>query len=542
MSVRSFSLVNPMSEDGTTNERRFGVFCNWVTAVAHLADEVQTEHDRKHFDVSRWRSVRPWLSYSELHNCYLKFLSISIGSMQCGPVCLTNEQVNTLVLFERRLCNRRSQRDIVEIILQLYRKTATRRTQRSVVFKDINAELVRRGLRTMYDNASEWLCALKYLGDECKNNNYHSLHLERILPSQVDVANVLLMYYTSVEDVEDTEDTEDPFDEISEYFRARDLTFTRDSLSWQAVRTKYPHVRRIPFDLEDHVLRWYTGFKGYTKTSEIIDVVNFSLDTPIAPESLMWTHVFNRFKDKHGVRLVRKAHHDYRRLLDEHFEVATTAQPLKRVVRQCRALGVQIQMPFLLRAMKRKAGYRAGDFELFLRKKQPVHWNWVARTYLQPGNTGTGTGTGTGVVSFCNFWLRYHGYEPYAETDPVWEFAKHFSVRRDVVRALSAIRDRSPQQFLAPPILLPKFVGTRQTPKHFAPYVVQDTPVPLHPKRMRLKLNRTHGWSLNSKSLEWKWALSIRPESEAKRPRRENIHRIQADYHNPNDFILHRKS
>lgn len=534
MSVRSFSLINPMSDTGTTNERRFGVFCNWVTAVAPLVDELQTEHDRKHFDVSRWRSVRPWLSYNELHNCYLKFLGISIGHMQCGSVCLTNEQVNTLVLYERRLCNKTTQRDIVEIILQLYRKTATRRTQRSVVFKDVNAELSRRGLRTMYDNASEWLCALKYLGDECKHNNYHSLHLERILPSQVDVANVLLMYYTSAE-TGDPEDPEDPFDEISEYFRARELTFTRDSLSWKAVREKYPHVRRIPFDLETHVLRWYTAHEGYTKTSEIIDVVNFSLDTPIAPGSLRWTHVFNRFKDKHGVRLVRKAHYNYRQMLDTHFEVANTAQPLKRVVRQCRALGIAlgviIQMPFLLRAMKCKTGYRTGDFEVFLRKKQPVHWNWVVRTHLQPGS-------GSGVVSFCNFWLRYHGYEPYDESDPIWEFAKHFSLRRDVVRALQNVRDKSPEEFQDPPILLPKFVGTRKTPKHFAPYVVKDTPVPLHPKRMRLKINRTHGWALTSKSLEWKWALSIRPESEARRPKRENIHRVHADYHNTNDFIL----
>ena len=138
MAVRSFSLINPMAEDGTTNERKFGVFCNWVTAVAHFADEVSTEAGRKNFDIARWRSVRPWLSFSDLHNCYLKFLQISIGSMQCGPIRLTNQQVNALVMYERRLCNKRSHRDIVEIILQLYRKTATRRTQRTVVFKDVN--------------------------------------------------------------------------------------------------------------------------------------------------------------------------------------------------------------------------------------------------------------------------------------------------------------------------------------------------------------------------------------------------------------------
>lgn len=525
MSVRSFSLINPMSEDGTTNERKFGVFCNWVTTVAHLADEVSTETGRKNFDVSRWRSVRPWLSFSDLHNCYLKFLNISIGSMQCGPVALSNEQVNALVMYERRLCNRRSQRDIVEVILQIYRKTATRRTQRTVVFKDVNAELQRRGLRTMHDSGSEWLCALKYLGDQCKDNNYHCLHLERILPSQVDIEKVLLMYYTS----EGEETDEDPFDEISEYFRARELTFTRDSHAWKAVREKYKHLSRIDFDLEKHVTRWY-GTGGYTKKSEIIDVVNFSLDTPIAPESMMWTHVFNKFKDKHGIRLARRARIDYRKMLDKHFEVAQKAQPLKHIIKQCKFY-TDVQMPFLLRALKCKAAYRAGDFEIFLRKKQNINWNWIARTYLKPT-------PGTGVISFCNFWLKYYGYETYDAKHTIWSFAKHFSVRRNTVQALKLIREKTPNEFLDPPIVLPRFVGTRRTPKQFDPYIVEDAPVPLHPKRMRLKINRNHGWKLHSKSLEWKWALSIRPESEAKRPKRERIHRIKADYHNPNDFIL----
>lgn len=529
MAVRSFSLINPMAEDGTTNERKFGVFCNWVTAVAHFADEVSTEAGRKNFDIARWRSVRPWLSFSDLHNCYLKFLQISIGSMQCGPIRLTNEQVNALVMYERRLCNKRSHRDIVEIILQLYRKTATRRTQRTVVFKDVNAELQRRGMRHMHDNAAEWLCALKYLGDECKDNNYHCLHLERILPSQVDIEKVLLMYYTS----EGKETHEDPFDEISEYFRARELTFTRDSHAWKAVREKYKHLSRIDFDLEAHVTRWY-GTGGYTKRSEIIDVVNFSLDTPIAPDSLMWTHVFNKHRDNHGIRLARRARTDYRKLLDRHFEASLKAKPLKLVVKQCREL-TDVQMPFLLRALKCKAGYRAGDFEIFLRKKQNINWNWIARTHLLPAPSAD---KGDGVVSFCNFWLRHYGYETYDDEHPIWDFATHFTLRRNTVQALRLLREKSPKEFLEPPIVLPNFVGTRRTPKQFDPYIVEDAPVPLHPKRTRLKVNREQGWKLHSKSLEWRWALSIRPESEATRPKRERIHRIQADYHNPKDFIL----
>jgi hypothetical protein len=394
------------------------------------------------------------------------------------------------------------------------------------VFKDINAELKRRGLRTMYDNAAEWLGALKYLGEACKDNNYHALHLERVLPSQVDIEQVLLMYYTS----EASETDEDPFDEISEYFRARELTFTRDSLSWKAVRRKYKHLKRIPFDLDKHVLRWYTADGGYTKPSEIIDVVNFSLDTPISPDSLMWTHVFNKFENKHGLKLARRAHVDYRKLLDDHFEVSHKAHTLRKIVKQCRFY-TKIQMPFLLRALKCKAAYRAGDFEIFLRKKQHVNWNWLTRTYLRPGK-------GPNVVSFCNYWLRYNGYEPYDESNPIWAFTNHFSLRKNVVQALSLIRERSPSEFMEPPIVLPKNVGTRNTPKHFDPYIVEDAPIPLHPKKMRLKLNRDHGWNLHSKSIVWKWALAVRPESEKKRPKRENIHRIKADYHNPNDFIL----
>ena len=220
-----------MVEEGTYGERCFGVFCQWVTAVAHLADNVINEEQQKLFDTTQWRTCRPWLSYNDLHSSYTKFLRISLGTMQCGNTTLSNDQVAALVYFERKMTTNRHDSDsITDIILSLYTRTSTRRTARTVVFRDVNTELIRRGLVPLLDNTREWLCALQALGDPSRENNYHVLYLERILPSAKQIEDVLLLYYVEAAEATDT----DPFQEISEYFRVRKIPFTRNSLAWKS--------------------------------------------------------------------------------------------------------------------------------------------------------------------------------------------------------------------------------------------------------------------------------------------------------------------
>jgi hypothetical protein len=529
--MRSFAKRNPMVEEGTYGERCFGVFCQWVTAVAHLADNVINEEQQKLFDTTQWRTCRPWLSYNDLHSSYTKFLRISLGTMQCGNTTLGNDQVAALVYFERKMTtNRHDSDNITDIILSLYTRTSTRRTARTVVFRDVNTELIRRGLVPLLDNTREWLCALQALGDPSRENNYHVLYLERILPSAKQIEDVLLLYYVEAAEAAEAADT-DPFQEISEYFRVRKIPFTRNSLAWISVANKYPNLQRIPFDLQTHIDQWFVkAIPGQTKCrrSEVIDVVNFSLTTPIEPESIMWTHCIG---DKDRVNLNRKTHVDYRRILDQHFEISEIPKPLLKLIHQVRPYAPVVQVPFLLRAMTCKAGFRAGDVEVHLRKKQRVNWTWVARTYLAPGQ-------GLGVVSFCNFWLKHHGYETYHDTSQVWAFTKNMRLRRDVVHAMALIREKQPEAFLKPPQQLKTIVGKRKVVRIYDPYVIEDAPTPKHPKRTRLLLNRTYQWALHSKSMEWKWAMSIRKESESRKPRRGATQIKNADEYDSNEFML----
>ncbi len=527
--MRSFTKRNPMQEDGSPSERRFGVFCKWITAVAHMADAVAVKKSQRRFDANKWLTVRPWLSYSELHACYMKFLKISVGFMQCGKFTLTNKQVSALVYYERILTSgRQVSDDIAQIILSLYKQTSTRRTARTVVFRDVNAELVRRGMNPLVDKSKEWLCALQILCDPARENNYHVLYLERILPSSKQIEDVLLMYYYT-NDVGDT-DT-DPFQEISEYFRSRELTFTRDSLSWASVREKYPCLTRIPFDLQKHIDAWFVpAIPGQTwcRRSEVIDVVNFGLMTPIDPESLMWTHCIG---PTHRVKLNRKAHIDYRKILDERFELSETPRQLIKVVHQVSLLCPCVQMPFLLRAMKCKAGFRPGDVEVHLRLKQRINWKWLIVTYLEPGQ-------GPGVISFCNFWLKHHGYETYAPSSQIWEFAHQFHMKKDTVHALELLREKMPDEFMDPPQQLQMVVGIRKSTRIYNPKIIDDSPTPKHPKYIRLIINRKYRWKLHSKSLEWLWAMNIRAESAARKVSRGSTTINSTDDYNPNTFIL----
>lgn len=527
--MRSFTLRNPMAVEGTPSERRFGVFCKWITTVAHMAEEVVIK--KKKFDANKWLTCRPWLSYSELHSCYLQFLKISVGYMQCGKILLTNKQVSALVYYERFLTSgKHMSDDITSIILSLYKQVSTRRTARTVVFKDVNAELVRRGLRPLIEKSVEWLCALQGLGDASRENNYHLLYLERILPSAKQIEEVLLMYYYSTDTpITDTEDT-DPFQEISEYFRMRKLIFTRNSLAWGSVREKYPHVKRIPFDLQKHIDKWFVpAIPGQTwcRRSEVIDVVNFSLMTPIPTDSLMWTHCIG---PNDRVKLNRKTHIDYRSILDEHFELSETPRNIRKVISKVRSF-CRVQMPFLLRAMKCKAGFRPGDGEVYLRLKQRINWKWIIRTYLAPGE-------GPGVVSFCNFWLKHHGYETYPKQHSIWKFANKFHMKKDIVLALKILREKSPKEFLDPPRQLQMVVGSRKSTRIYDPKIIEDSPTPKHPKRIRLIINRKYKWGLHSKSIEWKWAMNIRAESEAQKVVRGATVIRDADQYDSKEFML----
>lgn len=518
-----------MQEEGSPSERRFGVFCKWITAVAHMADDITGKKERRRFDANKWMTVRPWLSYSELHACYMKFLKISVGFMQCGRITLSNKQVSALVHYERILTNgRQVSDDIVNIILSLYKQASTRRTARTVVFRDVNAELVRRGMSPLVDKSKEWLCALQTLSDPARENNYHILYLERILPSSKQIEDVLLMYYYAT-DACNTDNT-DPFREISEYFRSRELVFTRDSLAWVSVREKYPHLSRIPFDLQQHIDAWFVpAIPGQTwcRRSEVIDVVNFSLMTPIDSESLMWTHCIGT-TDR--VKLNRKSHVDYRKILDDQFELSETPRHLKKVVQQV-GMSCAIQMPFLLRAMKCKAGFRPGDVEVHLRLKQQINWKWLIATYLEPGQ-------GPGVVSFCNFWLKHHGYETYPPSSQIWEFATQFHMKRDIVHVLRLLREKMPDEFLDPPQQLQMVVGIRKSTRIYDPKIIEDSPTPKRPKYIRLMVNRKYPWKLHSKSMEWLWAVNIRAESEAQKVSRGSTTINSTDEYDPNTFML----
>jgi len=515
--MRSFASRNP-SADGTPSEKRFGIFCHWITAVAGFADIVSTTAGRSAFDKTKWMTCKPWLSYNELFACYMKFKDISVGTMQCGSRTLTNEQVGFLVMFERRMSRgRQTSVGILEIMLQMYRKTATRRTARTVVFKDVNLELQRRGMLPLLDNAPEWLHAIQELGEQGRENHYHILAVERILPTPKQIEEVLLMYYTvGVEDV-----APNVYVEISEYFRIRDLHFCESDLAWQTVLGKYPKLTRIDFDLDAVILQWFTPWEEGTpmaRRSEIIDVVNFGIPTPICKESHMWTHSLTK-------KFTRRHHIDYGLLLDTHFELSEFVHPLTTIVAQVKLLS-RVQVPFLLRALKCKTGYRPGDVEVYLRKKQPVNWNWVVRHYLVPGRGET--------TSFLNFWLQYNGYEPYKATDKIWEFTKFYKLRRDVRLAMEHRRDMHPVEFLPPPNRLKMVVGLRKCKRIYKPNHIDDAPVPLHPKRTRLLLNRTCQWALKSKSLEWLWAIGIRQRSRDRIHKEElNMHKEEADEYNP---------
>ena len=107
-----------MAVEGTPSERRFGVFCKWITTVAHMAEEVVIK--KKKFDANKWLTCRPWLSYSELHSCYLQFLKISVGYMQCGKNLLTNKQVSALVYYERFLTSGKHMSDDITSIIRYH--------------------------------------------------------------------------------------------------------------------------------------------------------------------------------------------------------------------------------------------------------------------------------------------------------------------------------------------------------------------------------------------------------------------------------------
>jgi hypothetical protein len=188
-------------------------------------------------------------------------------------------------------------------------------------------------------------------------------------------------------------------------------------------------------------------------------------------------------------------------------------------------------MPFVLRVMKCKAAFRPGDVEVYIRLKQRINWKWVARTYLAPGE-------GPGVISFCNFWLKHHGYETYPTQHSIWNFTKKFHMKKDIVLALELLREQMPNEFLDPPQQLQMVVGKRKSTRIYDPKIIIDSPTPKHPKRIRLMLNRKYKWELHSKSIEWKWAMNIRAESEAKKVVRGAKIIKRADEYNSNEFML----
>ena len=546
--VRSFSSVDPSTKSGTILERKFGVFCKWVTANAHNVATLNRTGEVD-FPFKNWRTARPWLTYEDVHRTYLYFLKISVGFMQCENHKLTNDDVHRLVMFERRTTQQAKRLDAIgvrDIILQLFSITPTRRMPRTVVFKDVNMELERMGMPVMTNCSIAWLGALRLLCESSRSNNYHNLCLRRKFPHQKEVEDVLLSYYA----VSETNVGEaEVFDEISAYFRLRCRPLQQKDLAWTACWEKYKgRLQRIPFDLDQHVLRWYAPSSEPGELRSVVAaVVNHSLPFPLREDSPCWDHSFGSIHGapdlKERVHLCPRSSVDYVTYLEHEFERSHTtvsiAKLLKQIHTACNVSRVK-ETPFVLQALSQVAGYLPGDSHVYLRKKQEVPWNWLVQTYCVPKSKESGESGEFRVVALLNFWLLTNGFESYDTIDPIWEWVYRFRVRYDVCGTLKSMREECPEQYREPPFQIPTTKGMVSSTRIFPAFVVDNSPEPLHMTRARLEVNRRLGCSLKARSTEWLYSTGKRARSELARPAKEKVllAGTQVYRHNPHDYTV----
>lgn len=131
--MQSFSPFKPVLS-GTPAEIKTASFAMWLRANAFNV--------RRPFDRMRWKTSRPWLTFSELRYQLKLYRERSLGSLVLGNVVLKDKDVEKAVKYEAYATRQVCKADVKAMVLELYDFSRTARTRRTDVLQNVNREFV----------------------------------------------------------------------------------------------------------------------------------------------------------------------------------------------------------------------------------------------------------------------------------------------------------------------------------------------------------------------------------------------------------------
>lgn len=131
--MQSFSPFKPVLS-GTPAEIKVASFAMWLRANAFSV--------KRPFDRMRWKTARPWLTFSELRYQLRLYRERSLGSILLGSVTLKDSDVERAMKYEAYATRQLCKADVKAMILEFYDFSRSHSTKRQEVLNNINKEFV----------------------------------------------------------------------------------------------------------------------------------------------------------------------------------------------------------------------------------------------------------------------------------------------------------------------------------------------------------------------------------------------------------------